>query len=136
MDMFVTAHRVRPICRVVEYLLLFTFAACGGNVEATEPQQAHDASPDARDAGVDHELEAAPEAEASSDAARDAARDAGGLLCCATGQNLLVCDPSSPWTCVAPPTHPPPPCTDTAQCGLGAQCNGFNGVGTVVACGM
>jgi hypothetical protein len=114
--------------RVMKYLLLFTLAACGGNVDAPQPCQAHDASaPDAHDAGVDHELEAAPEASS------DAARDAGGLLCCATGQNLLVCDPSSPWPCLASPTHASP-CTDPA-CSPGYSCQGFQGMGTVVACG-
>ena len=56
-------------------------------------------------------------------------------LCCTTDdQNVLACDPSSPWQCALEPTHPTFYCTDTSLCNVGDTCQGLNGVGTVQNC--
>lgn len=112
------------------FAILFT-AACGGSV--TGPADEPDAATDAY-AHHDAIAETTPHDAAPDvvDASREA--DADGRICCQTGQNLLACDPSAPWSCPVSPTHITL-CT-SPDCAIGSSCEGFNGTGVVVVCGM
>lgn len=122
-------------------LLALTLTACGGSTTTT-PDRAGDAESPHYVAMVDaHPLADAGPEDASADAPIEA--DGGGLLCCQTDQNLLVCTggyvdsgPAS-WTCVDDAGTEQAPCTQTGifVCYPGGICQGAFGTGTIIVCG-
>lgn len=110
------------------FLAASCLGGCGG-CPGMPPAPVVDDAGEAVDAGVD-----AP-ADARLDVGTDADAGDGGALCCTTGQNILACDPSDPFTCDVTATHPTDAGCDDPRCMPGMMCQGFNGQGVVVRCG-